>query len=104
MAPNDRNIFHDDDEMHLFNSSLDLDESYDEVYDEDGNSVFCDGCGGEIKWKNGVYICPSCGKTMSREEFFNYIGAEPPGKECLTCDNLYPGCIICPYGYVDEEF
>ena len=39
---------------------------------------------------------------MSRSEFFNAIGAEPPGPECVDCNNLYPGCIICPYGYVKE--
>lgn len=39
---------------------------------------------------------------MSRSEFFNAIGAEPPGPECVDYNNLYPGCIICPYGYVKE--
>lgn len=77
-------------------------EVYDDVYDENGDSVFCDICGNEIKWKEGIYICPDCGQTMSRSVFFNYIGAEPPGPECVSCANLYPGCIICPYGYVED--
>lgn len=79
------------------------DEDYDCVYDEDGNEVCCDLCGGEMVWKNGTYLCSECGQVMKRADFFNYIGAEPPGKECLTCDNLYPGCVICPYGYVEED-
>ena len=40
---------------------------------------------------------------MNRQEYFDYIGAEPPGEECYVCDNLYPGCIWCAYGYVKDE-
>lgn len=75
---------------------------YDDVYDEEGNDVICDLCGEEIGWKNGIYICKNCGKMFNRADFFNYIGAEPPGKECVKCDNLYPGCIVCPYGYIED--
>lgn len=77
-------------------------EVYDDVYDEEGNFVYCDYCNSELKWKDGIYVCPNCGQTMTRSEFFNYIGAEPPGPECITCDNLYPGCVICHYGYVED--
>lgn len=77
---------------------------YDEVYDEDGFTVTCDMCSGEIKWKDGVYLCPDCGQILSRTEFLNYIGAEPPGVECASCVNLYPGCVVCPYGYVKDEY
>jgi len=79
------------------------DSSYDDVYDEDGNEVNCDYCHAEMKFKGGQYVCLECGQVMSREVFFNYIGAEPPGSECVTCDNLYPGCIVCPHGYVVDE-
>lgn len=79
----------------------DIGEVYDDVYDEDGYYVIC-ACGGEIKWKDGIYICPHCGLTMNRSEFFNYIGAEPPGPECITCNNLYPGCVICRHGYIED--
>jgi hypothetical protein len=41
---------------------------------------------------------------MDRAVFFRYIGATPPGPECLTCDNLYPGCMTCPYGYTNELY
>lgn len=60
------------------------DDLYSDVYDEDGNEVLCDICGSEIKWReqDGVYMCPSCGQTFTRADFFNFIGAEPPGKEC----------------------
>ena len=85
---------------------LSYDEVYGErVYDEEGNGVECDWCGSDIIWKNGNYYCFNCDEVWSREKFFNYIGAQLPGKECLTCDNLYPGCIVCQHGYVkDEEF
>lgn len=75
---------------------------YDDVYDEHGDTVICDECGHEIYWKDGIYVCPQCGKTMSRQVFFDYIGAMPPGPKCLTCDNLYPGCVTCPHGYTDH--
>ena len=80
------------------------DPSYEEIYDESGNNagVRCIYCNTEIRWKDGQYICPNCGEVMSRSEFFNAIGAEPPGPERIDRNNLYPGCIICPYGYVKE--
>lgn len=84
------------------NGDVYVDESYEDVYDEDGFSVQCDMCNSIIKWKDGLYICPDCGQTFSRPEFFNYIGAEPPGEECTSCDNIYPGCTVCPHGYVDD--
>lgn len=77
------------------------DVSYSDVYDENGNVVLCDLCGSEVKWREEdcVYVCQGCGQTFTKAEFFNFIGAEPPGRECYTCDCLYPGCITCPYGY-----
>lgn len=77
---------------------------YEDVYNENGDAVFCDTCGEEIRWKDGVYFCMGCGKRMSRTVFFDYIGATPPGLECLNCDNLYPGCMTCPFGYVNELY
>lgn len=79
---------------------------YDEVYDEQGCSIPCDGynCNAKVKFHNGQYECPKCGKIFDRADFFAYIGANPPGPKCVTCDNLYPGCIICPHGYVKDEF
>lgn len=54
-----------------------LDESYENVYDSDGNSVYCDYCQDiEIKMKDGVYICPNCGQMMDLETFLNYIGVD----------------------------
>lgn len=78
-------------------------ERYEDIYDEDGDAVICDLCGGEMKWNDNECVCPECGQRMDRETFFNYIGAEPPGPECTGCENIYPGCVICPYGYVEDE-
>lgn len=78
-------------------------ERYEDIYDEDGNFVICDICGGEMKWKDNECVCPECGRRMDRETFFDYIGAEPPGPECAGCENIYPGCVICPYGYVEDD-
>lgn len=83
-------------------SNLSKYAEYEDVYDENGDTVRCDSCGFDIHWKDGVYVCPSCGRIMSREVFFDYIGATPPGPRCIDCDNLYPGCMTCPYDYVDE--
>ena len=89
--------------MSLFGWWNDSDDVFDD--DEDDNIVLveCDVCGTPIRWKDEQYICPDCGTIMSRGEFFNCIGANPPGPECLSCNNRYPGCTDCPYGYVDNE-
>ena len=79
------------------------DPSYEDIYDAEGDIalVQCNNCEDKIRWKDGEYICPNCGSVMNRAELFNCIGVEPLGPECLTCGNLYPGCAVCPYGYVD---
>lgn len=96
---NDYDEYYPNDEEHNFEP---LDNDYEDVYDEDGEIVVCDMCPGEIKWIDKTYMCPDCERKMSRAEFFDYIGANPPGKECWTCDNLYPGCVVCLYGYCDD--
>jgi len=77
-------------------------DGYEDVFDEDGNEVNCDECSSLVKWRDGKYVCPDCGRVFERNEFFDYIGANPPGVHCYTCDSLYPGCITCPYGYLSE--
>lgn len=78
------------------------DSEIDDIYDEEGNEVYCDYCGGIMKWSGNECVCPNCGQRMDRQTFFNHIGAEPPGPECVLCTNIYPGCMICPYGYCEE--
>ena len=80
-------------------------EGYDDVYDEDGNEVSGAQCSSELLFNhnNGSYHCPSCNQELSREEFFNFIGAELPGPLCVSCGSSYPGCGTCPYGYIDED-
>lgn len=71
------------------------DEWMNTAYDESGDAVICNICGDEMKWNpvGRKWYCPDCGQEMSRPIYFNYIGAEPPGVECLTncCEN-YPFC------------
>lgn len=65
------------------------------AYDENGNGVPCDMCGGEMKWNPVMqnYVCENDDQAMSRIEYFNYIGANPPGPDCLTnCSENYPVC------------
>lgn len=91
----------DDYEKHIF------DPSYEEIYDMDGNSAYleCDLCGEWVKFKNGEYVCPNCGKVYSRDEVFNAVGLDPLGPMCPTCSSKFPGCSFCPYGYgVDDTF
>ena len=73
----------------------------DYASDEEGEYVHCD-CGAVIRYSDGRYFCINCDREYSREEFFGMIGAELPGPNCIICDNLYPGCDSCPYGYVEE--
>lgn len=71
------------------------DEWVNAAYDENGDVAVCDICGAEMKWslERHEWYCPDCGQTMNRALYFNHIGAEPPGMECLTncCEN-YPFC------------
>lgn len=65
------------------------------AYDENGDTVFCDICGGEMRWHPAKrqWYCRECGQEMSRPVYLNYIGAEPPGADCLTnCRENYPFC------------
>jgi ribosomal protein L37AE/L43A len=75
---------------------LDMKREWTEsAYDETGDSVFCDICGGEMKWQpnENLWRCADCVQEMRRAVYFDYIGAEPPGSECLThCRENYPFC------------
>lgn len=71
------------------------DEWINSAYDENGDISVCDICGGEMKWnmEHHEWYCPDCGQIMNRIQYFNHIGANPPGCECITncCEN-YPFC------------
>ena len=74
-------------------------DAYDDwangAYDEDGSEAVCNICGEPLQWNPVMcnYCCEGCGREMSRAEFFNYIGAEPPSVKCLTnCEENYPLC------------
>lgn len=83
------------------------DEWMNAAYDESGEAVACDICGADIKWDRTQreWYCPECGQTMTRALYFNHIGAEPPGLECLTtcCEN-YPFCKkYCERYFIDPD-
>lgn len=66
------------------------------AYDENGDAVSCDQCGGSMKWepKKHIWYCADCGQEIeSRAEYMNYIGADPPGSACVaSCHENYPFC------------
>lgn len=72
-----------------------LEEWLNAAYDENGNAVTCERCPCEMKWNpiTGIWYCPECENELERPAYFLYIGAQPPGSECLTncCEN-YPLC------------
>lgn len=71
----------------------DLYPELDLACDEDEDYIECEICGHYIRYdgyKN--YLCPYCGKHISRREFFNAIGAELYLDRCLRCDGNYPYC------------
>ena len=50
---------------------------YDELYDDEGNYIFCPYCYDSmtpLKLKDDQVICPRCASTMTWDEFDNYIG------------------------------
>ena len=77
------------------------DEWLNGAYDEDGEQVYCDACGDELKWDpaDRCWRCEGCGNQKSRAQFFDFIGANPPGVKCLSqCRENYPFCRkSCPW-------
>lgn len=64
-------------------------------YDENGEAVPCDVCGDEMRFdeEEREWVCPGCGRVIRRAEWFSYIGANPPGRKCLSqCRENYPIC------------
>ena len=83
-----------DDYINVYRLNMN-DEWMNGAYDDDGNAVVCDLCGEKMKWnpKRNFWYCASCGQEMDRMTYLNYIGAEPPGSECMTnCGENYPFC------------
>ena len=78
-------------------------------YDENGEEVLCDICDeGVMRWNEdaGVWVCDECGRTMTRQEYFDWIGANPPGKKCLnSCCENYPFCkkYCCEYDIPEDD-
>lgn len=71
------------------------DEMQNLAHDEDGDEVSCPDCGSDaFYWSEDGerVICQDCDTEMDREDFFNYIGANPPSDRCLHCFGLYPQC------------
>ena len=69
------------------------DEYINGAYDENGDGVICDLCSGDMAYRQGVWVCRECGQVMSRTQYLNHIGAEPPGIKCFDdCEDNYPLC------------
>lgn len=64
-------------------------------FDDEGGSAVCGRCFTELRWKSdgsGCY-CPECEQELDRSDYFNYIGAQPPGSDCVYgCTEPYPQC------------
>lgn len=85
---------HDDEYTEIYRVDM-RDEWMNAAYDETGNAAVCGLCGAELRWNPVMecWYCPDCGQEMNRVEYFDFIGAQPPGAQCLTncCEN-YPFC------------
>lgn len=85
------------------------DEWINGAYDDTGAAVFCEHryCDGELRFDPALrsWYCPDCGARMDRKDYFDYIGADPPGPDCLhDCDENYPWCKhICDRYYIDPN-
>ena len=84
-----------------------IDSSDSMACDEEGHTVECDFCGTEIRFddKKQLWVCKECGAEITRVKWFDWIGANPPGKKCLTqCNENYPVCKIdCPYYKIPDD-
>lgn len=89
MANNDYLEFRDGTRLHRIDME---DEWRNSAYDEDGEGAVCELCGGELRWNGEVYICKECRSEMSRCDYLNYIGANPPNEQCFRCVTNYPFC------------
>ena len=72
-----------------------FDEWVNGAYDENGDTSVCDMCGGDMRWNPVMqnWYCRECEQIMDRPTYFNHIGANPPGPECITnCQENYPFC------------
>ena len=66
-----------------------------EAFDESGCNVCCDICGANLLHDpiKDIYFCQNCNTELYRLEFFDRIGAKPPGKHCaIDCRENYPLC------------
>ena len=91
----DKDNFNDEDDYAEVYQVDTMDEWENSAYDEEGNAAACDICGSDMRWspERHVWYCPECGEEMDRAVYFNHIGAEPPGSDCLTnCNENYPFC------------
>jgi hypothetical protein len=65
------------------------------AYTEDGDEALCDVCSEALRWnpEAAYYECKSCGRVLDRALYFQLIGANPPGIDCLSqCRENYPFC------------
>lgn len=103
----DQEIEHEDEEDGMFEDPYELEYSVNEpdandewingAYDDNCAAVFCEhrDCDSELRFDPVLHdwYCPECGARMDRKDYFDYIGANPPGPACLhDCDENYPWC------------
>jgi len=76
----------------------------EQVLDFYGNPVAvpCDECAySYVVYDSGRYICPTCGKVVSRKYVFDWAGLRY-FSECLICSSNLGNCITCPFGHLDD--
>lgn len=95
-------------ELPMVNVQMDIDykeferseeDGFIEAHDENGYLVcHCRNSNMYFDTSTGNYICPQCGKSMNRNEYFHYIHAKPLDRKCYECDGDYPFCRLgCLY-------
>lgn len=92
MVPGGDGMMNDYEDFYRVDASAELLQG---AYDEDGDQVYCDCCGDELRWdpESRTWRCESCGNEKSRISYFGYIGADPPGAKCIAqCRENYPIC------------
>ncbi len=74
-------------------------EYWEDVTEGDFSDIHSPCCrDGTVKWDGTNYRCSQCRRVIPRGEVFSIFGGAA-GPQCYECDQMFPWCEDCMYGY-----